>query len=150
TKQIAELRLAVERAQVVEQELKEARQALLTLVHIEQQHARLQQRILGCREDAAAKRTLNAQLKKEMSELRARIDQLDELSVCPTCERSMDPGHKSELRTTLTQQGKQRADEFRAHEADYRSLEAQVKRDEEHLAELAALLSEREPHQRRV
>ena len=49
------------------------------------------QTIVGrSREDAAAKRTVNTQLKKEMFELRGRLDELESLSTCPTCKRIDD------------------------------------------------------------
>jgi DNA repair protein SbcC/Rad50 len=150
TKQIAELRTVVERGPLAERELHDAKQALLALVHVEQQHARLQERVLTCREEAAEKRTVNAQLKKEMHELKARIGDLEHLAVCPTCDRPLDRRHKDGLRQALTQQGKHLAEEFRVHEASYRELDAAVKRDDGHLRELAEMLVNREPLQRRL
>jgi exonuclease SbcC len=150
TRQLVDLRTCAERAGVAEREFREARHAVQGLVQVEQRHTRLQQRIAASREQAAEKRTLNAQLFKDMRELRARIDELERAAVCPACDRPLDRRHKEQLRTTLTQQGKQRAEEFRAHEAEYRQLEASIKKDEDTLRELAEALVNREASQRRL
>ncbi|HYY89276.1 MAG TPA: SMC family ATPase [Chloroflexota bacterium] len=149
-RQIADLQVIVARQEVVLHEHKESHQALMMLVHVEQQHQRLQHQLMACKEASAEKKAVNAQLKKEMHELKARIEQLDRLAVCPTCERPMDPRHSGELRRSLTQHGKLLAERFRAHEAEYRRLDQQATQHEAHLQELAQMLQEREPLQRRV
>ena len=133
---IAELRQVSERAARLQIDLRRVEQEVATLAQIGSQHEQLQQLVGRCREEAAEKRTVNAQLKKEMLELKARIEALDKLATCPTCDRPMDPAHKQELRRTLTQQGRQRADVFRSREATYHALDAQIGRDEAQLRDL--------------
>ena len=89
------------------------------------------------REEAAEKRTVNTQLKKEMFELRGQLDELEKLSTCPTCRRAMDAQHKQRLRDEYVAAGTRLRDEFRAHEASGRELDASVARHEAKLAELA-------------
>ena len=63
-------------------------------------------------------------------ELRGRIDGLEQLTACPTCQRPMDARHKQRLRDEYTQQGLALRDEFRVHEASYRDLDTAVKKAE--------------------
>lgn len=154
-------RFKVERARVAtslreRQELRQQAQAVLargeaaTLAQMESQHAQLQTVVGSSREDAAAKRTVNTQLKKEMFELRARLDELETLSTCPTCKRPMDDRHKQRLQQELRGQGTQLRDAFRANEALCRELEAAIARDQGLLAQAAAALQEREAIHRRL
>src|SRR5207237_8064422 len=78
----------------LQSQLAAARREAATLAQVEAQHAELQPIVGRSREDAAAKRTVNTQLKKEMFELRVRLDELESLSTCPTCKRHMDEKHK--------------------------------------------------------
>lgn len=149
-RQLSELRQAAQRVSALQIELRRAQQQAATLTQVEQQHADLQKRIAASREDAAAKRTVNAQLKKEMLELRRRLDELEALAVCPTCQRAMDAEHKERLRLDYRSQGSALRDQFRAHEALCRQLEDIVARDEAQLAHWAEQLSERTAVHRRV
>src|SRR5262249_35263492 len=84
------------------------------------------------------------QLKQQMLELRAKLDEIDTLSTCPTCKRPMDPRHKQRLRGELVSDGTRLRDEFRANEALCRDLDGAIKRDETLLAQAAAALRDRE------
>src|SRR5262249_12734783 len=102
------------------------------------------------REDAAEKRTINTHLKKAMFELRARLDELDTLSTCPTCKRPMDGRHKQRLREELVGQGARLRDEFRANESACRALDTTIARDEGLLGQAAHALEAREAVHRRL
>src|SRR5262249_3467252 len=89
-------------------------------------------------------------LKKGMLDLRARLDELETLSTCPTCKRTMDGHHKKRLRDELTGQGTQLRDEFRANEAACRELDGLISHNEDLLAKAAAALLDREAIHRRL
>src|SRR5207302_10353884 len=99
-----------------------AQDAVSAMREIEERHQLLQAQVGHSREEAAEKRTVNAHLRQQMQELRARIDELEKLSTCPTCRRPMDPPHKARLRDEYSDQGTALRDRFRAHEAEYRKL----------------------------
>ena len=100
-KRLEEVRQASAQLPGLQVQLRRARAEAATLAKVEAQHAELQALVGRSREDAAEKRTINTQLKKEMFELRARLDELDQLSTCPTCKRPMDGRHKQRLRDEL-------------------------------------------------
>ena len=149
-RRLAEVRQVGSRLAALQAELKGVQAEAAGLARVEAQHAQLQAVVARAREAAAEKRTVNAQLKKEMLELRGRLDELDTLSTCPTCRRPMDPQHKQRLRDEYVAQGSRLRDEFRAHEATCRELEASVVRDEALLAQAANALQAREAVLRRL
>lgn len=149
-KRLAEVRQASSQLAALQAQLRRARSESDALARVEAQQAELQGIVGRSREDAAAKRTINAQLKKEMFELRARLDELDTLSTCPTCKRPMDPRHKKRLRDELVGQGTQLRDQFRGNEAACRELETTIDRDEGLLAQATAALQGREAVHRRL
>jgi DNA repair protein SbcC/Rad50 len=149
-RRLVELRQASARLPQLQLELRRVQQAAATLATVEKQHEKLQALVGQSREDAAEKRTVNTQLKKEMFELRAHIDELEQLSTCPTCRRTMDARHKQRLRDEFAAQGTRLRDEFRSHEASYKVLDATVAKHEAKLAELTAALLEREAIHRRL
>jgi exonuclease SbcC len=147
---LAELRQAGSQLAPLQAQLRRARSQAAVLAKVEAQHAELQAVIGRAREDAAEKRTINTRHKTDMLELRARLDELETLSMCPTCKRPMDARHKQRLRSELVAEGTRLRDEFRANEAAYRDLETAINRDEALLAQAAAALQEREAIHRRV
>jgi DNA repair protein SbcC/Rad50 len=149
-KHLAELTQAIGQLPAVQADLRRAQQEAAWLGAIEKQHEQLQIVVVRAREEAAEKRTVNAQLKKEMFELRAQLDELEKLSTCPTCRRAMDAHHKQRLRDEYVASGTRLRDEFRAHEASGRELDATVATHEAKLAELARALQEREAIHRRA
>jgi exonuclease SbcC len=149
-KRLAELRQVAQRGSSLEAQLASARQDAAALTRVEQQHNELQTRVAAMREEAAEKRTVNGQLKKEMLELRGRIDELDQLSTCPTCRRPMDARHKQELQQQYASQGRELRDRFRAHETEYHDLDTRVRQAEAELATLVGKLTKREDVQRRL
>ena len=149
-RRLAEVRQVGSRLAELVAQLKAVQAEAASLTQIEAQHAQLQAVVGRAREEAAEKRTINTQLKKEMLELRARLDELDELSTCPTCQRPMDPRHKQRLRDEYVAQGTRLRDEFRAIEITCRELDASVARDEALLSQTATALQGREGVLRRL
>ena len=149
-RRLAELRQASARLPALQLDLRRVQQEAITLAQVEKQHEKLQALVGESREQAAEKRTVNAQLKKDMLDLRARLTEIEQLSTCPTCRRSMDTGHKQRLRGEFATQGTRLRDEFRAHEAAYRELDAAVAKHEARLGELTAALQQREAIHRRL
>src|SRR5260370_40241762 len=136
-KRLAEVRQASSLLPSLQAELRKVHEAAAALAKVEKQHEELRAIVGRAREDAAEKRTVNTQLKKEMFEIRAQIDELEKLSTCPTCRRTMDAHHKQRLHAEYAAQGTRLRDDFRTHEAAYRELDAAVVRDEAVLAEAA-------------
>jgi DNA repair protein SbcC/Rad50 len=149
-RRLAEVRHVGSRLAELVAQLKAVQAEAAGLTQIEAQHAQLQAVVGRAREEAAEKRTINTQLKKEMLELRARLDELDELSTCPTCQRPMDARHKQRLRDEYVAQGTRLRDEFRAIEITCRELDASVARDEALLSQAATTLQGREGVLRRL
>jgi exonuclease SbcC len=149
-RRLAEVRQASSRLTALKAELKSIQAEAASLAQVEAQHAQLQAVVARAREEAAEKRTINAQLKKEMFELRTRLDELDKLSTCPTCRQPMDPQHKQRLRDEYVAQGSRLRDEFRVYETTCRELDVSVVRDEALLAQAATALQSRETVLRRL
>jgi exonuclease SbcC len=146
---LAEVRHAGAQLPTLQAQLRRARTETTALAQVEAQHAQLQAVVGQSREDAAEKRTVNTHLKEQMLELRARLDELERLSTCPTCKRPMDARHKERLGQELTAQGTQLRDAFRSNEATCRELEAAIARDQALLEQAAAALRDRDAVQRR-
>src|SRR5207244_11231593 len=149
-KRLAELRPLAGRVGELQAELRRAQAEAQKLGAIDRRHVELGAIVGAQREQAAEKRAVNAQLKKEMLELRERIDELERLSTCPTCSRPMDAAHKQRLQREYSQQGVRLRDEFRSHETTYRDLDGAITRDEAELAKLTQQLAAREQVHRRA
>src|SRR6266851_3382760 len=149
-RRLGEVRQASAQLESLRATLRRVQTEASTLIQVEAQHAELQTVVARSREDAAAKRTINAQLKKEMLELRARLDELEALSTCPTCKRTMDERHKTRLRDEYTSDGVRLRNEFRTNETACRALDTSIARDEGLLADAAEALLQREAVQRRL
>jgi DNA repair protein SbcC/Rad50 len=149
-RRLGEVRQVSSRLTALKAELKSVQAEAASLAQVEAQHAQLQAVVARAREEAAEKRTINAQLKKEMFELRGRLDELDKLSTCPTCRQPMDPQHKQRLRDEYVAEGSRLRDEFRVYETTCRELDVAVVRDEALLAQAATALQSRETVLRRL
>ncbi|MDQ6671311.1 MAG: SMC family ATPase, partial [Chloroflexota bacterium] len=149
-RRLIELRQASSRLPPLQTELRRVQQEALSLGQLQTQYEQLQTLVGQLREESAEKRTVNAQLKKEMLDLRAQLNELEQLSTCPTCRRTMDARHKQTLQAEFAVQGTRMRDEFRTHEANYRVLDEKVARDAARLAELGKALQEREATHRRL
>jgi DNA repair protein SbcC/Rad50 len=149
-KRLAEVRTASAQIASLQAQLRRARSEASTLAQVEAQHTELQGVVGRSREEAAEKRTINSRLKSDMLQLRARLDELETQSTCPTCKRPMDARHKQRLGDELVSQGTRLRDEFRANEASWRALEDAIGRDEALLTQAAAALQDREAIHRRT
>lgn len=149
-RRLAELRQAGARLPALQIDLRRVQQDAASLSQVEIQHEQLQRLVGQLREDSAEKRTVNAQLKKEMLDLRAQLTELEQLSTCPTCRRVMDARHKQTLHAEFAAQGTRLRDEFRSHEINYRVLDETVAHHAAKLAELRQALQEREATHRRL
>jgi DNA repair protein SbcC/Rad50 len=149
-RRLAEVRQASAHLPALQVELRRVQHESAALGQVEAQHRELQAIVGHAREEAAEKRTINAQLKKEMFNLREQLNELEKLSTCPTCRRSMDADHKQRLRNEYVAQGTRLRDDFRRFETACRELDATVARDEALLAEAAKALQEREAIHRRL
>ena len=81
-RRLAEVRQACARLAALQVELRRVQQESAALGQVEAQHRELQAIVGRAREEAAEKRTVNTQLKKEMFTLREQLDQLEKLSTC--------------------------------------------------------------------
>ncbi len=147
--QLAGLQKLVEPRPAAETERQAAAAAIEELRRLEEQRRSLQEEAVRAREEVAEKRTVNTQLKGEMEQLRARIDTLESMTVCPSCQRPMDASHRQKLRGEYEDQGRDLAARFRANEKVYRQLEGVVAKHDAELAELATRLKAREEAQKR-
>jgi exonuclease SbcC len=142
-RRLAELRQTSGKLSELRSVLRQVQRAAANLAQMEQQHAELQALVSASREEAAERRTVNAQLKKEMLELKNQLDQLEALSTCPTCMRPMDEAHKKRLSARYSADGARLRDQFRGHEAAYRELDATVASRQALLKQAAAALEKR-------
>ena len=149
-RRLSEVRQASSRLPALQVELRHVQHEVAALAQVEAQQRELQALVGRAREEAAEKRTINAQLKKDMFNLREQLNNLDKLSACPTCRRAMDAEHKQRLRAEYVTQGTRLRDEFRTFEAICRELDATVARDEALLAAAIAALQKREVIHRRL
>lgn len=149
-KRLVDVRQVGSQLATLQAQLRHTRAEASALGKVEAQHTELLAIVGRSREDSAEKRTINAQLKKEMFELRERLNELETLSTCPTCRQRMDARHKATLSKELTGQGTRLRDEFRANEMACRELELAIARDEALLAKAATALKDRESIHRRT
>jgi len=92
------------------------------------------------RERQAGLRTENAALKKEMDDLKERIERLTvaEGVACPLCGQSLTPEHRQSTLDLLNTQGKSLGDRYRANTGAVNELKAQI---EAYTPQIAALAS---------
>src|SRR5215472_8230460 len=147
-RRLAELRPLAGRIAELETTLRAAQSEVKKLSAREREQAELQATVTAFREQAAEKRAINAQLKKEMLELRGRIEELEQLSTCPTCRRPMDVAHKQRLQREYSQQGARLRDEFRSHESTCRELDTAISRSDAQLGQVSQQLVSRDRVQR--
>lgn len=148
-RRLAEMRTAVERLPALRTELTRAQAEAKTLAGLEHEQSELQGLVTRAREEAAEKRTINTQLRKEMFELKAQLDELEALSTCPTCQRSMDAQHKKRLRDRYMAEGTRLRDAFRANEGVCRQLDGTITNQQALLARASEALAGREAILRR-
>lgn len=147
---LAEIRTLAERLPTLRTELTRAQADARELAALEKEQARLQAVLVTSREDAAEKRTVNNQLRKEMFELKGQLDELEALSTCPTCQRPMDAQHKKRLAQRYKTDGVRLRDAFRANEAVCKQLDGTIAEQEALLQRATTALANREALHRRA
>jgi DNA repair protein SbcC/Rad50 len=147
---LAELRKAAGQLSSVQADVQAAQREVARLAKTQSEHQQLQAQIGRNREEAAEKRATNTHLKGEMLDLRRRLDELEGLATCPTCQQPMNPRHRRKLLTEFSHQGSLLRDRFRAHEAACRELDATVSAAEQHLQQMRTELAGAEAAVRRL
>lgn len=97
------------------------------------------------RERQAAMKVENESLRREMEELKNRIDALKvaEGAECPLCGQPLSESHRKSTLKQLEAEGKAKGDTFRANKKEAEELDGQVKRYEIQVAELTGGENER-------
>jgi len=86
----------------------------------------LQGRLSEAREQQGAAKAQNEVLRREMHELKARIESLSRIgAICPTCGRELSEEDRARLLEEWKARGKERGDVYRANEALARQLAEQ-------------------------
>lgn len=126
--EIADLK---QRLQAVQSEVKQAEERLALRSELE---ARLQRAI----QQQAEARAENPRLKKEMAELKARLDQLEaaEGAACPLCGQPLSSEDRKALIEKISAQGMQMGDLYRANSALLKESEELVIELNKQIAEL--------------
>jgi exonuclease SbcC len=95
---------------------------------------------------AAALRSTNEQLKREMDALRIKIAELAGVTNCPLCDTALTPEHREEVRRQYTDEGTRKGDAFRANKAvmdrlaaEMAALKARIAQADAELQDQAAL-----------
>ncbi|MDP8921800.1 MAG: SMC family ATPase, partial [Chloroflexota bacterium] len=107
---------AVAKAQADQQEL----------ARIGARQAEVERALAGYREDHAETRGANDRLKREMHELKDKIDRLEGASICPICQSALDPDGRAALVARYTAEGKAQKAEYQANAARLKQLEGQI------------------------
>ena len=110
-----------------------------------QQRTELEGKRNESRERQAAMKVENESLRKEMEELKSRIDALKvaEGAECPLCGQPLSESHRKSTLKQLEAEGKAKGDTFRANKREAEELDGQVKRYELQVAELATAENDR-------
>ena len=101
----------------------------------------LDKKLLEIQETRADARAANDVLKREMSELKERIERLREVSgaTCPLCGQPLSPDDRLRHLTELELQGKDKGDLYRFNQELVRQSEVQLQMVKKELAELGQL-----------
>lgn len=112
---------AADHALITELEEVQARLAELDAAH--RQREELHRQLSEAREKQGEARTRNEVLRREMNELKARIDALSRVgAICPTCGRELAEEDRVHLLESWRAQGVERGNAYRANEALVKAL----------------------------
>jgi exonuclease SbcC len=116
---------------VVQQSIRQAETQL-------ERRSQLDGELQAARQRQADARAENPRLKAEMDELKERIDQLAEAegAVCPLCGAPLSPEERQNLIETLTTQGTEMGDRYRANQTLLRQSDSRVGELEREITEL--------------
>ncbi|MGE3269851.1 MAG: AAA family ATPase [Chloroflexota bacterium] len=126
--------------------VEEHQQAVLKARHDESELARVQQRLTdvdgqlaAAREEAAELRGANVGLRKEMQELKHKIETIESEPICPICKSSLDPDTRARLTAEYTAEGKAQRARFDQNNARAKALDGII---EQHTADRNRLAEE--------
>lgn len=103
--------------------LQEVNTQLATLESLQATRDALQNDLVEAREQQGEARAQNDVLKREMNELKTRIEALSRVgAICPTCGRELAEADRVRLLDDWKRQGKERGDAYRANEARTKQL----------------------------
>jgi len=133
---------------VIEDLEKQIGTAKQSLVEVETQIAKRDEIELQrneAREKYAGLKVENESLRKEMDELKERINTLKsaEGAECPLCGQPLSKDHRKSTLSQLEETGRQKGDQFRANKRETDEIEQQVANDEAQIAKFANAENER-------
>ncbi|NJD59585.1 MAG: SMC family ATPase [Anaerolineae bacterium] len=131
-----------------EAQLEAARHNLAQAEETLDQRSGLEVELQFARQRQAEARAENPRLRQEMIELKARVDKLTETEepACPLCGRPMDTYERNQLIDSITAEGTELGDRYRANQAYLSEADQVVSEIEAHIASLAAVENERLGH----
>ena len=132
------------RVQEHTQAVEKAKQDLTELARIQGRQTQVEQALAKAREEAAELRGANVGLRKEMQELRARIDTIQSEPICPICHSQLDPASREKLTAEYTAEGMDQKERFLANQARAKSLDGIIEQqtaDQKRLANEAEQLA---------
>ncbi len=123
---------------VIESQLVSGRDQLIETKTRLEQRPLLDKKLVEIQETRADARAANDVLKREMSELKERIERLREVSgaTCPLCGQPLSPEDRLRHLTELELQGKDKGDLYRSNQELVRQSEMQLQMVKKELAEL--------------
>jgi len=126
---IAELETKAKKATELEADLAAARAQLESLTRLESDREARQQERQELSNRVVGLRTRNEQLKAEMEPLRDKVDLLGEAEArCPLCDSELSEADCDRLVAQFTAEGKEKADLYRANQAEIRRMENRERR----------------------
>ncbi len=133
--------LRAKRAQVADE--------LAALDGKERQRDSLREGIQAANLEVERLKSENAQLQKEMGDLRSKIDQLGEAeAICPLCRSPLSEENRQRLIAEMTAEGLAKKEQFTGNQRRIQTLEGERKRLEREVATLEATLKTRAGKQR--
>lgn len=137
-------RLAVD-ADSIAAEMDEVEAEIAALQAREAERDALRQTIASLKEEAAALRGANDALRREMGQIKARLDTLSaadpDAAECPTCQQPLPPPRRAELIAAFRADGTARGDRYRANAARLQAIQAELARHDATMQTLLAGLS---------
>ncbi len=121
-----ELQDKVSQLSCLEQQLAEARQALVGYDRLEAEREQLRAQVQCIQEQLAALRIENKRLKSDMLALKEKIDLLAGVSNCPLCETPLSNVERERIRVKYQAEGTQKGQSYRQNAAKARQLESEL------------------------
>ena len=118
----------------------ELRRQAERLQSLESQREALRERVLDLSARQAGLRTANEQLRADMEALKRKIAELAGVSRCPLCSTELTPEHREDVRNQYVAEGREKADAFRANQAQMERLAAEVSAVQQQMAQADAAL----------